>query len=233
MNHPTREDWIAYLYGELTEPAKQNLDAHLHVCPQCNEQLAAWRQTQRLLNHWEIPASGARVRFVQPALKWAIAALFVLGIGFGLGYVAGPSLNASTLRADIEASIKDSLDTKLRQQVRQELKSEFDSAIVTAHAQWTNQLASTLAKDLERIARQTLDASIEQTESLLAAYDVKRQQDERSTLTTLKTYFDTRLTRHAADLETVALLTEATFRNAQRQISQLAGYTPVNLKDTE
>lgn len=214
MNHPTREDLVAYLYSELAEPDHHQLESHLHTCPDCMEQLAAWKQAQSSLDAWEIPALKQRYQPVQPIWKWAVAAMLVLGIGFGLGYAASLKARADSVRAELEASLKSSLAQDLRQVIRKELQSEFEASLAAA-------------------SRQTLEASLERAERLLAAYDAKRQEAERTQLASLRNYFDARLNRQASDLETVALLTEATFRNAQRQISQLAGYTPVSLKDQQ
>ncbi len=35
MNHPTREEWMSYLYDELTAEEHSGLAAHLAVCPEC------------------------------------------------------------------------------------------------------------------------------------------------------------------------------------------------------
>ncbi len=45
MNHPTPEAWMAYLYHEATAETRADSDAHLAVCPQCREQIYAWRGT--------------------------------------------------------------------------------------------------------------------------------------------------------------------------------------------
>src|SRR5436309_1782787 len=35
MNHPSREEWMSYLYDELNADQSANLQAHLHTCPDC------------------------------------------------------------------------------------------------------------------------------------------------------------------------------------------------------
>ncbi len=52
-----RDEFAGFLYGELEPAAREALEAHLRACRECREELAALRETQRLLTRWETPAS--------------------------------------------------------------------------------------------------------------------------------------------------------------------------------
>lgn len=227
MNHPTPEQWMAYLYDEASETSKVDLDKHLTVCPQCREQVDGWRQTQLWLGENEVPAERVRIYSMFSSLKWAAAALFALGLGLGLGYWGG----ATVFGAPSQEQWAESLRQSLVPQIRAELRREMERDMALARAQWTNEWTALLADQIAAGARQTLEASFEQTERLLAVYESKRQEHDRLKLATLKTYFDARLSKQATDLETVALLTEAGLRTAQHQISQLVDYRPVKMSD--
>jgi anti-sigma factor RsiW len=87
MTHPTREEWITYLYDEFDKETRANLTAHLHVCPDCKTTLGKWRGTMAELNEWKAPTRNKSIAIetARPILRWAIAALIVLGFAFGFG----------------------------------------------------------------------------------------------------------------------------------------------------
>ena len=41
MNHPKREEWVPYLFGETKPEAARQLNAHLKTCPECQESIVA------------------------------------------------------------------------------------------------------------------------------------------------------------------------------------------------
>ena len=86
MKHPEANEWIAFLYGEVSREARQDLDAHLAVCPECARQLGRWRSTMGLLDVAGVPERkpAARVGW-SGALRWAAAAVVLLGLGLALG----------------------------------------------------------------------------------------------------------------------------------------------------
>ncbi|MFM8471347.1 MAG: anti-sigma factor family protein, partial [Limisphaerales bacterium] len=87
MNHPTREDLVAHLYGELPPERQTELTAHLGCCADCQKLAIEWRATMAELDTWQLPAvssaSPARVPtnvVFAPFWKWAVAACLVLGL---------------------------------------------------------------------------------------------------------------------------------------------------------
>ena len=91
MNHPTREEWMSYLYDELTAEEHSSLAAHLAVCPDCKARINDWRAAGRNLDAWQLPARPARVPLQRPMVRWAAAAALILGIGIGVGRFATPA----------------------------------------------------------------------------------------------------------------------------------------------
>src|SRR5262245_7443700 len=111
MNHPTREDWMAYLYGEISREVKGKLIAHLDACDDCRANVANWRHAMLALDAWQLPAAQPRRNWA-PTLKWAAAAAVLLLAGFGFGRSLSPTpANAAAIRAAIEPSLKNSLET--------------------------------------------------------------------------------------------------------------------------
>src|SRR5213592_1476970 len=125
MNHPTREEWMSYLYDELTAEDHSSLTAHLAVCPDCKTRVSDWRATRTNLDAWQLPARPSRVPFQRPLVRWAAAAALMIGIGFGVGRFATPATaDADKIRAAIEPEIR----RQLRQEFTQLLREELDKA---------------------------------------------------------------------------------------------------------
>ena len=77
-----------------------------------------------------------RATAVQPVAKWAIAALLMLGLGFGLGRLAIPANSGTRLaHAEIESLIKSTLATELHNAVA---LGDIDSsnAVASMETRW-------------------------------------------------------------------------------------------------
>jgi len=202
MNHPTREEWMSYLYDEVTTEEHSNLAAHLAVCPDCKTKVGEWRATRKDLDAWQLPAPRARVTPPRPMVKWAAAAAIVLAAGFGVGKVTSANPDVQQVRAAIEPEI------------RQQLRQEF---------------AQLLRDQLDKTASATLIASGEQTKQLVEdfakALETKRAGENRAIYAALNNLDSQRLADYVSlkkELDTVAVLTDASLRRTQQQLVQLA-----------
>ncbi len=63
-----RNELASFLYGELAPDAREALELHLDGCVPCGEELAALRETQRLLSRWETPAASEDPRQLARAI---------------------------------------------------------------------------------------------------------------------------------------------------------------------
>ena len=209
MNHPTREEWMSHLYDELSTEEHDRLAAHLAVCPDCEARVVEWRAARKDLDAWQLPAKRARIVRARPLIKWAAAAAIVLAAGFGVGRITSAAADAEKVRAAIEPEIRQRLHRELAQVFRAEL---------------------------EKTASTTLAASTEQTRQLLAEFakmvEAKRTEDNQAINTALDRLESRRMADYVSlkkDLDTVAVLTDASLRRAQQQLVQLADYTqPAN-----
>jgi hypothetical protein len=107
MNHPTREQWMSFLYEDIEATEKNNLTAHLDSCDACRRQIATWRGTMSNLNQWNLAAPTPR-RAAQPWLRWAAAAAIFLTLGISIGAATRASAPPSD-RAELQ---------KLRQEIK-------------------------------------------------------------------------------------------------------------------
>ena len=72
MKHPTKEEWMSYLYDESPTESREELRAHLKDCAACRAQIEMWQGATRQMNDWQLP----RLRKVSrsPAFaRWAVA----------------------------------------------------------------------------------------------------------------------------------------------------------------
>ncbi len=149
MNHPNREEWVPYFYGEATAEARRRLGEHLENCPECREEFARWKRSAGRLSAWKLPRVHHPVPTWVPALRWASAAVMILAIGFGLGRFWGAHGDYRSLRATLEPQLRNQLRLELAEMVRQEVTQS---------------------------ATATLDAAGEQAQKLLATYALLNEQ---------------------------------------------------------
>ena len=205
MNHPTREEWMSYLYDELTVEEHSGLAAHLAVCPDCKTLVGDWRTARNNLDAWQLPARPGRVPLQRPLVRWAAAAVLMIGIGFGVGrFVTPATANAGKIRAAIEPEI------------RQQLRQEFTQL---------------LRDELDKAASATLAASGEQTKHWLEDYaqalETKRAEESQTIYTALNKLESQRFADVVSlkkDVDTVAWWTDAGLRRARQELVQLADY---------
>jgi anti-sigma factor RsiW len=209
MNHPQREEWVPYLFGETTPEAREKLAEHLHHCPECAAEIAGWQRTLRKLDRWKLPRAGRRRARLELLARWAIAAALVLSLGFGLGRWSGPSLDPNALRVESEAAIEASL-AAARSQITSELQTRFAVALDTAIAAVMNASSAETRRQLDYFSQ---------------AVDAARAEDRQQTLNLIESIQQ----QHAADLlamrsdlETLASQTHDGIRSAWQGVFQLA-----------
>jgi hypothetical protein len=211
MKHPSSEQCVAYVFGDASPEVYAQVSEHQAICPACRTEIEAWKRSVKRLDAWKLPEPTKRAIVAQPVAKWAIAALLMLGLGFGLGRLATPANSGTKLiRAEMQSLIESAVATELH------------NAVALAETHSSNAVASMetrLAKASEAETRRMLRDFIE-------VFNTARQEDRRETLSLLE-----RIQReHAAayvalrrDLETVASLTDEEIRLAHLKLMQFSG----------
>jgi anti-sigma factor RsiW len=214
MNHPTREEWMSYLYDELTADEHANLAAHLAVCPDCKARIGDWRGARKNLDAWQMPARPGRLPLQRPLIRWAAAAALMIGIGFGVGrFATSATANVGKIRAAIEPEI------------RQQLRQEF---------------VQLLRNELDRAASATLAASGEQAKHWIEDYaqtlETRRTEDNQAIRAALNNLESQQLADFVSlkkDVDAVAWWTDAGLRRARQELVQLADSTqPANFSNS-
>ena len=132
MNHPKREDWVPYLYGEAMPDLRRQIKQHLEGCAECREELQNWKRSLHQLDAWKLPRRNSRLDAFAPFLKWAAAALLVLGLGFGFGRLTARQADLEKVRARVEPEI--------RREFAEMLRREIDKSVATTLAQAQREL---------------------------------------------------------------------------------------------
>lgn len=231
LEHPSREEWMAWLYAETEQATAASLRVHLENCASCRARVSEWRDAMTSLNSWQLPLQWAPRRPTTSALKWGIAALFILSCGYGLGHFTAATANEQRLQARIDRSLGGSVLPALREQFRKELSEEVRARLASAQRTLTTEGRDQFETQFNSVAEKTFDAASDEFRRLLAEY-AERQERQNELLFTALRNLDVRQSRQAAnhaalrgELETVAVLTEKSFRQAQQDMVQLAGYT--------
>ena len=157
MNHPKPEEWVPYLFGETTGPAKRDLRAHLRQCTQCRDEVETWKRSLGRLDSWKLSRFRLSSDMVFPLLKFAAAAAIMLAVGISIGRATAPKVDPNQL---LQA-----MAPEVQRQVREEI-SRTASQLLTSDRHYTDQLVQqvfvALKKDVDTLAYFT-DASLRNT----------------------------------------------------------------------
>jgi hypothetical protein len=123
MNHPKNEEWVPYLFGDVGPKEERMLAEHLQQCDACREEVGAWQRSLHRLDAWRLPSrpGSKRQATLVPLLKWAAAAVLVLGIGFGIGRWSSPAVNVEQVRQAIEPQLREQLGQEFALMLRRQM----------------------------------------------------------------------------------------------------------------
>lgn len=244
-SHPSCEEWMEYLYGELDTLSQARLTAHLQDCHQCQADVALWREAMIELSSWQLLERRSHRGVIKRVVAWGIAAMLLLGIGISIGRFsipAPPDINIAKIRTELETSLKASIEPKIRQvlyQDYQELKvnqqAEFrqflDKSIKTMHIQLYKELNQQLDNDVGKLTTDMVAASNAEKQRFLRefmkAYNEAQTGENETLLALLRQLESQRLsdyTRLRSDLETLVTLTETEFLHTRQGMALLFAY---------
>ena len=145
MNHPTREEWVPYVCGELGAINRRRLKQHLKACPECRSEVRAWECSLRRLDSWRLPAAKPANQTLAPFLRWGVAVLVVLAAGIGIGHSMAAKNNLERARAALEPQIRQHLRQEFAAMLQQELAKSASLTLVTARDQARSIVAESAA----------------------------------------------------------------------------------------
>ncbi|MHC4556318.1 MAG: hypothetical protein ACYTFW_03895 [Planctomycetota bacterium] len=164
---------------KLLSQANPNQEAANHAIQQVREAL--------ILNEKGRQSAGTgiyRAIFNSPIIKFAAAAVLLIGFGFIAGQLLAPRpLDVEELQAALEISLKSSLEPAIRQDLLEEINNRWQSAFAANRAQLKDELQQQVRRDLTEFAAQTLAASGTLTDQrlmeLVQLIEAARVQDRR------------------------------------------------------
>ena len=165
MNHPKGEEWVQYVYDEIKPDLRRQLEAHLQGCADCRDELQSWKRSLRRLDAWQLPRVNPPIELFTPLLKWAAAAMLVLGLGFGFGRLTARPVDLEKVRAQVMPEIRREVVAMLRQEIDKSSAATLEQAQRRAEEVGAAYYAL-LKKDLDTVAINT-DVSLQQTERSL------------------------------------------------------------------
>jgi len=178
MNHPEREKWVSFSFGEMQSNDRQQLRAHLEECDQCRQTVQTWQRSLKRLDAWKLPRQRKPAVAFAPFLQWAATAVIVLCAGIAIGRISAPRLDAKAMRAAIEPELRqEALRANRRMdetivgfaKAVESRRAEDNKTILAAFDRLEAQHASdvlALKRDLDTVALNT-DAGLWQTEQQL------------------------------------------------------------------
>jgi hypothetical protein len=216
MKHPSTEEWMDFLYEEIDPTKKSTLAAHLRGCSTCQDSVKGWQQGMRSLDTWQLPANRSwHSSAWAPWLKWAAVAMVCASAGFA-GARISTRHEAGMLRASIEQPLRMRIAQDLKEQIAGQIQTELKTALASARTEISQELLQAQQASLISLAK--AQAETQQLLTELARTSAEnRTEDQKALLAALS---DLQTLRK--ELETVAVLTEDSFRKAENQIVRLA-----------
>ena len=214
MTHPTREEWMAYLYEEMPADEGAELRLHLESCAECRGQVTVWQRATAQMSEWKLARKRRRSSRATLA-RWAVAAAVAALAVAGAVRLVFLQNEVKELRAEMRGPFRQEMEAAMQREMGERLRHDFDAAL----AQVTDQASRSASAEARALV-----AAVAQK------WEEKRLADERAALTALQQIEAQRVTDYASlrqELETVAVLTEAGLQRAQNQIVNLASSTPI------
>src|SRR5437773_2619311 len=147
MNHPKREEWAPYLFGETKLEVRRELNAHLKECADCRQEIENWQRSLARLDAWKLQSVPKPGLNFAPYLNWAAAAALLLLLGFGIGRLTAKA-DVDKVRAAIEPAMRRELSQEFARLVREEV-SKSAVATLAASGQQAEQAIYAVLENLE------------------------------------------------------------------------------------
>lgn len=223
--HLTEAQWMEFVYDEMAAPEKRALERHIEGCPACLQKRGELLATGRALDDWQVtvpPRQGLR-RAWPPLVKWAAAAALVATTAFSAGRFSKPGVDLAQVQQSLAKPIQESVERQLAAKLQAE-RAHWQAEAEKAQAQ----LAAEMRGFSEKALADAMAANKQQLEHFARTVAALRDEDRKAVYATLQEIqgqlaLENRKLREG--IETVALVTDRSLRDAQRRLVQLANYT--------
>lgn len=231
MTHPTREEWMEYLYNELDQKKRSALTSHLRGCSECQSEISGWRDVMRELDNWRLPQER---KFRTPRarlIRWAAAAVLMIAAVYTISILSAPAYDMEQLRQQLSMELKTSLESDLRE----ELAGDLMKVLVAHQDQFEQEFYRQYRADLSQFALGTLTASGAETNrrltELTKAIHAYQLQERRLITTFLEDIEQKRFQENAklrGELAMLAVETEDELVRTRRDFADLLVHAGLN-----
>ena len=209
MTHPTEEQWMAYLYGELERKSHAALAGHLHSCPECRTRVTAWSAAKEMLDGWRLSESRAARTNLRPWVKWGVAAALLLAAGVATGRLTIRDRSRAALTSSEGGGSGElaSLRAGLREDPRKQMERQTEELV-------TATVVTTRYETLRLLA------------AFAETYELARFQDRQMLAEVLGQLQSRYVTEHAAlrnGLDILASLTDEELLRMEQEMVQMLG----------
>ena len=191
MPHPTEEELVAYLYGEVDETSQARLSMHIASCAECRTKVGTWRGVMSELDEWSLPQKRFAAAWLGRARRWVAAAVLLIALGCGVGLGAARLLEVRSrdvkkLRAQIERTVESAVEARLHRELQEKLAADLQTALADTRDDLRQEIYSELRKNIGQLSANTVAASGMITKSLLSdfvrTYYAAREEEDRALL---------------------------------------------------
>jgi anti-sigma factor RsiW len=226
--HPTELTWMEFLYDELPTDRKSEVERHIAGCAECRAKLGELQATQAKLNQWRVvvPAKFRVAKKWAPGLKWAAAAALLVTTAFAAGRFSKPELDLAAIQASLSAPIQESVEKQVKAQVAA-VQADVEKVRDEANKSQI-EMAAEMKRLSEKALAEALAANKHQMEQLARTVAALRDEDRKivyASLQEMQAQLTLENRKLREGIETVALLTDRSLKDAQRKLVQLASYT--------
>jgi phosphopantetheine adenylyltransferase len=186
------------------------------------------RGTQERLDEWRVTVP-PKLRLAgewPSALKWAAAAALLVSTAFAAGRFSKPEVDLVAVQASLARPIEESVEKQVQGRMRA-LHAEVEALREQAKKAQT-EMAAQMQTLSEKTLAEALAANQQQMEQLARTVTALRDEDRKILYASLREMeaqlaLENRKLREG--IETVALLTDRSLRDARRKLVQLASYS--------
>ena len=221
MSHPSREDWVAYLYGEADARDRSSFTSHLRDCGECRQQVERGRATMHAMNAWEMAPVGKPRRASLP--RWvpaAAAALIAFAVGLGAARLTAPE------PVDVAA-----LKEEMGQSLRQEIGTEWRNALAVTSERTYSDLYTQLRNDVDASTARAVALTRLEAGRAFGEFARVYEEDQtrgRLTVAELLQYVDDQRAHDVAELRlSLSTLASATGQEFERTKRRFEAITPI------
>jgi hypothetical protein len=212
MKHLSDQEWMEFLYEEMSPDQKKTARAHIRSCADCQKRQKELVVTTAGLDAWKVEAPARPELKPQffPAAKWAAAVAILATTAFAAGRWSKPALDPAEIESQISRPLQDKIERIVVARLETSMQTQFAAKVQEASDKLLAESTAAYRRQIEQLSVQLAALRDEDKKAVYASFrglEEQRASDYR---------------RLREDLEKVALFSDQSFRGTQRELVKLA-----------